>query len=282
MAVAEPQASTCLGGRAETPAKLSLSTERLAKSDDAARRDEASRGRGGSTNDQTRQNVEFLLQAFGFQLRPTTQRPAPNRPCKRTAGAFPSCPLAEPGVEIMAQTDAGRSPPFAPLPHSQFIFLTRCPWEGTGTLRQWAVQKSLCPGQGRKPQRARHPLFCPPSFFGSSFSPFWTRLSSPTTPILPRPSIFWTLDYLGPILPSTRASSGIEYRFLLQQCSKTHITEPHPQPTPSRPRAKTQWVVKTEAPRRPRPSPLLRARPRGQPPSISTDRPTLPPTGTRS
>lgn len=110
------------GWWAETPAKLSLSTERLAKSDDAARRDEASRGRGGSTNDQTRPNVEFLLQAFGFQLRPTTQRPAPNRPRKRTAGAFPSCPLAEPGVEIMAQTDAGRSPPSPPcrIPNSSF------------------------------------------------------------------------------------------------------------------------------------------------------------------
>lgn len=118
----------------ETPAKLSLSTGGLAKTRDAARRDEAERG----------PNVEFLLQAFGFQLLPTTQRPAPNRPPQtlneRTAGSFPSCPLAEPGVEIMAQTDAGRSPPLDPLPHSQFIF-DALPLGRNGDIA--AVQKVL-------------------------------------------------------------------------------------------------------------------------------------------
>lgn len=103
MAVAEPQASTCLGWWAETPAKLSLSTERLAKTDDAARRDEAERGRGGSTNDQRR-------------ISPADSDFRPNRPRKRTAGAFPSCPLAEPGVEIMAQTREGPPSPPASFP----------------------------------------------------------------------------------------------------------------------------------------------------------------------
>lgn len=64
----------------------------------------------------------------------------------------------------MAQTDAGRSPPSPPclIPNSS---LTRCPWERTGTLRQWPVgcAKKSCPARARTKtsKGARHALLCP-------------------------------------------------------------------------------------------------------------------------
>lgn len=177
MAVAEPQASTCLGWWAETPAKLSLSTERLAKTDDAARRDEAERGRGGSTNDQRR-------------ISPADSDFRPNRPRKRTAGAFPSCPLAEPGVEIMAQTREGPPSPPASFPIHLFDALPLGRFKERGHCGSGLCKKVFAQGKDENLKGPGTPSFVRRLFWDRLFFSLLDLTLVSTTPILPRPSIF--------------------------------------------------------------------------------------------